>query len=198
MVNKNNIMDVASVQPDFMGFIFYKASPRFVGNDFEIPDNLHSQISKVGVFVNESPEKIIDKVKKHQLNLVQLHGDESVTTCQQLFKENTSIIKVFSLDETFDFETLKPFEAYVDYFLFDTKGKLRGGNGISFDWELLRRYTGSTPFFLSGGLNPENVRQIIDMKLDQLFALDVNSGIEDRPGWKNKSKLDELIKNIIG
>lgn len=198
MVDENNIMEVASLQPDLMGFIFYESSLRFVGNDFKMPDNLDPQISKVGVFVNESPEVILDKVKKHRLDFVQLHGDESVAICQQLHKANIRTIKVFSIDKEFDFQILKPFEDYVDYFLFDTKGKLPGGNGIPFDWVLLKKYSGKTPFFLSGGINPENVKQICDIKHDKLFALDVNSGIEDRPGLKNKSKFEELMKNVNG
>jgi len=196
MRDKDNILEVAGVVPDYLGFIFYQSSPRYVGDDFEIPQGVDSKIKRVGVFVNESTELIVRLVKKHRLDAVQLHGEESPSQCQSLKALGVEVIKVFSIDNAFDFSSLTSYETVVDYFLFDTKGKLRGGNGIPFDWRRIENYKGHVPFFLSGGIGIENVAALKKLEHKQLFAIDVNSGIEDRPGFKNKGKLDELLAKL--
>jgi phosphoribosylanthranilate isomerase len=196
MKDMENILEVSAAAPDYMGFIFYKASPRYVGDDFEIPQGVDSRIKRVGVFVNESTEVIIQLVKKHQLDTVQLHGEEPPSQCQTLKALGVEVIKVFSIDSQFDFSSLIPYETVVDYFLFDTRGKLRGGNGIPFDWRMIDGYKGHVPFFLSGGIDSENVTEVKKLKHKQLFAIDVNSGIEDRPGIKNKEKLNVLLMEL--
>ncbi len=184
----DNIFEVGSLLPDYMGFIFWEKSARYF--DGVIPD-LPKSIKKVGVFVNENTEVILAKAQKHDLQAIQLHGQESVAFCQDL-RENLKqaqieIIKVFSVDDAFDFEVLKPFEAVCDYFLFDTKGKLPGGNGTTFDWKVLEKYPSSKPFFLSGGIGMEEmeaVKEILKTNLP-LHAIDVNSKFEIEPGLKN-------------
>ncbi len=182
-----NILEVGSLLPDYMGFIFWEKSARFF--EGEIP-NLPKSIKKVGVFVDAALEEILDKIKKHDLQAVQLHGDETVEFCSNL-KEKTNntieIIKVFSILDSFDFDILKPFEAVCNYFLFDTKGKLPGGNGTAFDWKVLENYPSPKPFFLSGGIgiNELNqVKQVLKLNLP-IYAIDINSKFEIKPGLKN-------------
>lgn len=190
----DNILEVAALLPDYMGFIFWEKSARYF--DGAIPE-LPKSISKVGVFVNEVIAVILDKVLLHDLQAVQLHGQESVAFCEELknrLPKEVEIIKVFSIIDSFDFEDLKPFEALCDYFLFDTKGKLPGGNGTTFDWTVLEKYPSTKPFFLSGGIGMEEmaaVNEIIKTNL-AVYAIDVNSKFEIEPGLKNI----ELCKTI--
>lgn len=190
-----NILEVGSLLPDYMGFIFWEKSARYF--DGTIPE-LIKTIKKTGVFVNETVENIIEKINKHDLQAVQLHGKESVEFCQELKSKIDSkieIIKVFSVDETFKFDVLKPFENVCDYFLFDTKGKLPGGNGTTFDWKILENYKSEKPFFLSGGIGIEEIPTIKALKLP-IYAIDVNSKFETEPGLKNKSLLRKFQKTL--
>lgn len=194
MKDAQNILDVATLQPDFMGFIFYKKSPRYVGDDFEIPSGFPSSILRVGVFVNEESEKVIALSKKHKLDYLQLHGNESVEQVKELNDFGLKIIKVFSVDDDFDFSTTKGYQPYCEYFLFDTKGKYYGGNAKTFDWELLKKYDQHVPFFLSGGVNIENMDGINELQGMNLFALDVNSGVEISPGVKDVTLLSAITR----
>jgi phosphoribosylanthranilate isomerase len=195
-----NIKEVSSLQPDFMGFIFYSGSPRCILADFEMPQ-LPASIKKVGVFVNESVDRIESLIPKHGLDFVQLHGHETPEQCEKLKNSNVKVIKTFSVDEHFDFSRTKSFEGSVDYFLFDTKGKSHGGNGQVFNWELLQKYDDTVPFFLSGGLSPENIHAVSRLRDMNLFAVDINSGVEVKPGLKDVSQLkvlrSELLKVLI-
>ena len=189
----SNIFEVGLLLPDYMGFIFWEKSVRYF--DDVIPD-LPKSIKKVGVFVNATQEDILEKIIKYDLQAVQLHGQESVEFCldlkQVLKQENgkqaqIKIIKVFSVDDSFNFEVLKPFETACDYFLFDTKGKLPGGNGTTFDWKVLEKYPSNKPFFLSGGIGIDEmdaVNEILKTNLP-IYAIDVNSKFEIEPGLKN-------------
>lgn len=184
----DNIIEVAALLPDYMGFIFWEKSARYF--DTIIP-KLPKSIHKVGVFVNESIDIILDKVILHDLQAVQLHGKESVVFCEELKKrlpKEIEIIKVFSIIDSFDFEALKAFESLCDYFLFDTKGKLPGGNGSTFDWTVLENYPSTKPFFLSGGIGLEEmpaVNEILKTNLP-IYAIDINSKFEIESGLKNK------------
>jgi len=186
-----NISEVAGVRPDYMGFIFYKDSPRYVGENVEFPP-ISSSIQKVGVFVNEQTERIIRNVNDYQLDLVQLHGNETIDQCKKLKDAGIEIIKAFSVDEDFNFNVINPFKKYVRYFLFDTKGKYYGGNAKTFSWEILKKYDQELSFFLSGGVSPDNVNGIVDLKGMNIHAVDVNSGVEDSPGLKRIGKVKEL------
>ena len=186
-----NILEVGALLPDYMGFIFWEKSARYF--DGIIPD-LPKSIKKVGVFVNESSSLILEKVEKYNLQAIQLHGHESVEFCLDLKNEiknlkqvQIEIIKVFSVADDFDFEVLKPFETVCDYFLFDTKGKLPGGNGTTFDWKVLEKYPSNKPFFLSGGIGIAEMGAVNEISKTNLplYAIDVNSKFEIEPGLKN-------------
>lgn len=198
MKHPNNILEVAALLPDYMGFIFWEKSARYF--DDVIPE-LPKSIKKVGVFVNETAAIIFEKASKHVLQAVQLHGHESVAFCEELRKilpKDIEIIKVFSVQDEFDFSILEPFEAVCDYFLFDTKGNLPGGNGTTFDWKLLENYPSTKPFFLSGGIGIEEleaVKQILKTEL-AVYAIDVNSKFETAPGLKNLKLVRELRENL--
>lgn len=185
----DNILQVGSLLPDYMGFIFWEKSARYFNG--QIPE-LIKTIKKTGVFVNEPVQNIIEKIDKHDLQAVQLHGNESVEFCielQEKLPKKIEIIKVFSADEDFDFEIIKPFENVCDYFLFDTKGKLPGGNGTTFDWTILKKYNSKKPFFLSGGIGINELKAIEEISKSNLpiYGVDVNSKFELEPGLKNKN-----------
>lgn len=191
----NNITQVSELKPDFMGFIFWDKSARYFNETLpEIPKS----IQKVGVFVDASLDEIRSKTKQHQLDLVQLHGKESAIFCNELKAENTMIIKAFSVDSDFDFEILSEYDAVCDYFLFDTKGKLPGGNGTVFDWNLLQKYRLNKPYFLSGGIGLDEVTKIKSfLKSDvskNCIAIDINSKFETKPGLKNTNELSQFKK----
>jgi phosphoribosylanthranilate isomerase len=192
--NRDNIVEVASLNPDYMGFIFYEPSPRYVGVGFKMPSDLPKSIKKVGVFVSEEVEAIKLIVTDLKFDFVQLHGHESVEDCRVLKEFGVGVIKVFSVDATFDFDTTAPYEGVVDYFLFDTKGKFYGGNAIPFDWNLLTNYHQRVPFFLGGGLTLENISGIKRLSTMNLHAIDVNSGVEDSPGLKNIVKTKFMLE----
>jgi phosphoribosylanthranilate isomerase len=194
----DNILEVGTLLPDYMGFIFWEKSARYF--DGTLP-TLTQSIKKIGVFVNANKEEIEAQVLKHDLQAVQLHGQESVAFCHELkntLANTTEIIKVFSVDDTFDFNQLEPFETVCDYFLFDTKGKLPGGNGTTFDWKVLEQYPSQKPFFLSGGIGLDEidlVKQILKTDLP-IIAIDVNSKFEIEAGLKNKEELDRFKQKI--
>ena len=193
-----NIKSVADLNPDYLGFIFYEHSQR---NFKGVIPSLPKSIKKTGVFVNEEVPIVLSKIKKYQLDAVQLHGDESVTYIRELksqFSNKIEIIKVVGLNTTVQFEQLIPFEKEVDYFLFDTKGKNRGGNGIKFDWFILKGYPFTKPFFLSGGIGPNDVELVKNIKVTGLpiYAIDINSKFEDKPGDKNINKVRKFKNQL--
>ncbi len=194
-----NISEVASLTPDYLGFIFWKPSKRCFKE--ELPELPHN-IKKIGVFVNETIQEILYKIQDHNLVGVQLHGKESPEFCRELQKKakGIEIIKVFSIRNEFNFEVLKPFDDVCDFFLFDTKGKLPGGNGYTFEWSVLEKYPSTKPFFLSGGIGIEEVDKIKSFLQTSAskycYALDVNSKFEIEPGLKDTDKLKQFIDQI--
>lgn len=197
MKYQENIKDVASLQPDYLGFIFHEPSPRHFEDIIpEIPNS----IKKVGVFVDEKIEFIARQIENYQLNTVQLHGHESVEMCRILKASNIEVIKVFSIKDQFDFSVLEPYEEVCDYFLFDTKGKLPGGNGYAFDWSVLNAYPSTKPFFLSGGIGLSEIKNIKEFQNSNAskycFAIDVNSKFEIEPGLKNSEELKVFINKL--
>lgn len=196
MRDESNIRDVAAFAPDYMGFIFFPASPRYVGNSFEIPAALPPTIRKVGVFVNEQAVIILKKAKELGMDHIQLHGNESVGLATELRDAGLKVIKVFSVDDAFNFLSTKPYVPVADYFLFDTKGKHYGGNAKTFNWEILKHYDQEVPFFLSGGLSPDNVLEVLELKGMNLHGLDINSGVEEAPGFKSLEKLESLFEKL--
>jgi phosphoribosylanthranilate isomerase len=197
MKYQDNIEVVASLQPDFLGFIFHEESPR---NFEEVIPDLPKSIHKVGVFVDKTVEFIANQIEKHKLSAIQLHGHESPEMCRILKSTNAKVIKVFSIKDTFDFTVLEPYEQVCDYFLFDTKGKLPGGNGYTFNWDVLTDYPSTKPFFLSGGIGlkqKEKLKEFINSEASKYcFAIDVNSKFEIEPGLKNIEKLKEFKSQL--
>lgn len=197
MKYQENISEVAKLQPDYLGFIFHKKSSRFF--DGTIPE-LPNSVKKVGVFVDASIESIMEKATKYNLDLIQLHGKESPEFCKELKKNDLEIIKVFPINAVFNFDELKPYESVCDYFLFDTLGKLPGGNGYTFNWEVLTNYPSTKPYFLSGGIGLEEIKKLEQFirspKSKYCHAIDVNSKFEIEPGLKDVAKLKSLKKEI--
>lgn len=193
-----NIRAVVKLRPDFIGFVFFDGSSRNAKGKIihELAISVPAEIRKVGVFVNDSIDRIINYIGMYNLDYVQLHGTEDPAYCREL-ENYCGIIKAFGVDEDFDFERTRPYEACCDKFLFDTKTPAHGGSGRAFNWEVLDRYKGSVPFFLSGGIGTENIEEIFMKKMHPLlFALDVNSKAEISPGIKDIHKLI-IIKNRL-
>lgn len=199
---KHNVEEVATLNPDYLGFIFYNKSPRFFDEE-EIP-SLQLGIKKVGVFVDEEISKVIDLVRKHSLDIIQLHGNESKEYVLRLkeqlglYNTNAMIWKAFGIDDNFDFELLSIFENSVDAFVFDTKGKEKGGNGYTFNWNVLKNYTLKKPFILSGGIGLGEINSLKELlKTDlPIQAIDVNSKFEIEPGMKDVALLQDF-KTIL-
>lgn len=196
MKYKENIEQVADLKPDYMGFIFYTPSKRFVMEDFQLPA-LPPEIKKVGVFVNADADDIIDKINLHNLDCIQLHGSEPPYFCRQM-QRITCIIKAFGIDEHFDFQLLEAYKDTCNYFLFDTKTSEHGGSGQQFNWQLLKNYQYDVPYFLSGGLDISIVKEIKELadKAPLLHGIDVNSKFEINPGLKDTDKLEQFVNEI--
>ena len=190
MKYKENIQAVVELQPDFLGFIFYDKSVRYF--EGQMPE-ISKSIQKVGVFVDANMADVKNTIKAHNLDFVQLHGNESPEFCREL--NEIKVIKVFSIKDEFDFSLLNPYEDVCDYYLFDSKGELPGGNGYVFDWNVLKNYPSTKPYFLSGGIGLDELENIKEFKNSSAskycYAVDVNSKFEIEPGLK---KIEELEK----
>jgi phosphoribosylanthranilate isomerase len=192
-----NIREVAGIKPDYLGFIFYTRSPRYVGEQFDLKNllGLPAATQTVGVFVNAGKAYVLQKAMKYQLDHVQLHGDESPEYCRDL-KGAVRIIKAFGLHSKFDFGTLEAYKPYCDHFLFDTRAAGYGGSGKAFNWEVLSKYDNEVPFFLSGGLGPAHVKAVKRLKRLNICAVDVNSRFEVSPGLKDTALLAAFKKQL--
>lgn len=194
MREEHNIRSVAAQEPSFMGFIFYKESPRYVGADFHIPADVSLSIKRVGVVVNETIPNIQHLVAQHHLHYVQLHGDENTEVVKNLYESGIALIKAFRIDDAFDFSSVRPYESYVEYFLFDTKGEKYGGNAKRFDWKKLDSYTGDVPFLLSGGIGTEHLDDVRKLQHSRLAGIDVNSRVELAPGVKDIEQVKQVME----
>ncbi len=152
-------------------------------------------IKKVGVFVNAEETYILKKVEEYGLDLLQLHGEESPALCRRL-RKHLPVVKVFKISAEEDIEEAKQYAGVCDYFLFDAAGKLYGGNGVLFKWELLEKYSGDTPFFLSGGIGLEEIPLLNKFAHPSWMAVDVNSQFEDAPGIKNIEKIKQFLWDL--
>ena len=192
-----NITEIATLQPDYLGFIFYEKSPRYFKNDIPFLDK---SIQKVGVFVNPTFEEVKEKVIQYKLDLVQLHGDESADFCALIENKLVKVIKALSIDNKFNFNTLKIYNNSCSYFLFDTKGKHYGGNGTLFNWDILEHYALDKPYFLSGGIGLGNINAFEEFSKKEYakncIGIDLNSRFELEPGLKNAKTLKEFIQLI--
>ncbi len=197
ITNLGDARYAAGAMADYLGFIFYEKSPRFIEpgeagaiiNWIEGPD-------KVGVFVNQDLDDVNRIAKETGLDLVQLHGNETLEYCQLIEKP---IIKVIHIEPDYDIEELKAkvllYSEVAKFLLFDSKiGDQWGGTGITFDWGILKEIVGETPFFLSGGLTPENVKQAIETV--HPYSVDVSSGVEEKPGLKDFEKIEALMETV--
>ncbi|MBJ6143627.1 phosphoribosylanthranilate isomerase [Hymenobacter sp. BT559] len=193
-----NLLAVADFDPDFVGFIFYPKSARYVGDSLDPVQvrSLPTTIAKVGVFVDADLTEVRAINCAYTLDYVQLHGHESPAYCQQAHDAGLHVIKAFAVGDTFDFSALAAYEPSCDFFLFDTKGALPGGNGTAFDWQILAGYTGTTPFLLSGGLGPDNLGALLDFHHPQLVGFDFNSHLEIAPGVKDVAATRGLLQRL--
>lgn len=189
-----NIAALGALPLDFMGFIFYPQSSRFVTTLPAI--DLPAAIKKVGVFVNASEKEIIEKAASFGLDYLQLHGEESPAFCQVLADQGYALIKAFAVDASFDWTLLAAYENSCALFLLDTKGAAYGGNGITFDWEILKNYPSETPFLLSGGLALEHASTLKALAFPQLYGVDINSRFEVAPALKNVAEVDQFIQQL--
>jgi phosphoribosylanthranilate isomerase len=182
---------------DYLGFIFVPGSKRYVN-----PDQAAAIIAwiegpeAVGVFMNQPLDDVIDIVNKTGVRLVQLHGQESVEYCSLM---PVPVIKSISVDfdDTTDSltEKMRPYEGVVNYFLFDTsKDGQSGGTGYTFDWDILLNLYTETPWFVAGGIGPDNVGAVV--KKLQPFGVDANSKLESEPGTKQLEKFEMFFDEI--
>ncbi|MET4082818.1 phosphoribosylanthranilate isomerase [Pedobacter sp. UYP30] len=194
-----NIAEIAALKPDYMGFIFYDKSPRYISTiSSELILYVPKEIKTVGVFVDEEAKMVKLKIATLGLQVVQLHGKELPEYCAALKLDfpNVEIIKAFGVDEDFNFSDLSLYLEVVDFFLFDTKTTKHGGSGKQFDWTTLENYKLDKPYFLSGGIDLEDLYAIKKINDKRLVAIDINSKFELEPGKKNVEKTKEIIAGL--
>jgi phosphoribosylanthranilate isomerase len=174
---------------DFAGLIFFKESPRYVGDKIAAADlkNSDFDLKKVGVFVNADYDEIMQVVEDYGLDVVQLHGDESPELCEEL-SEDVEVIKAFKVKDSkvsID-EMVADYDEVCDYYLFDTaSSEVEGGTGKQFDWKLLTKAKIEKPFFLSGGIGVDDIAKVKAFKHPDYYAVDINSKVEKEPGVKD-------------
>ncbi|MFV0185079.1 phosphoribosylanthranilate isomerase [Empedobacter falsenii] len=206
--NLENFKEIAAIEPDYVGFIFYPKSKRFV-KDKAIFD-IFPNAEKVGVFVNDSIENILKKVEQYQLDVVQLHGDETAYFCEKLINQkhqrlitdenflDFKIWKAVGIQSKDDFQQLTTYQQVVDSFVFDKKSSDYGGTGRKFNWQLLTNYQLSTPFLLSGGIELEDALLLKNFQHPRCIGFDINSGFESAPGIKKADEVKQFINTIDG
>lgn len=193
---KYDIKKISELSVDFMGFIFYHKSPRYLEN-YSIP-KLKKNILKVGVFLNDSKENILKIKEEKNLDFVQLHGDESPLFCKFLYEKNIKIIKSFNVNKKYFYEKeILDYVPFSSYFLFDNNG----GSGKKFCWKILENYSHNIPFFLSGGIGINDVEKIKYFyyrknMIGKMIGIDINSKFEFFPGKKNIKMIRDFIKDI--
>ena len=205
LTKMDQIQELISLNVDFLGFIFYEKSPRFVLNHLSLEGiSAINHQGKVGVFVNETIEKISEISEKAKLSFIQLHGDEDekfILQLRQILGNIIKIIKVIRIgNQSFDElqKTINQQPSTVNYLLFDTDSKAFGGTGKTFDWQILNEIEIPIPYFLSGGISLENIHQLSTIN-HQPLALDINSKFETEPGIKNLEKIKnftQIVKKI--
>lgn len=203
-----NIEDLKQLPLDFMGFVFYKSSPRDATDQKDLKkllkdSNWNSKIARVGVVVDAEIDKVLNLVHDYCLDYIQLHGGESPEYIRELRSiwsigsiRSAKVIKAFSIGKELDYAQIQPYEQYCELFLFDTKGKKPGGNGETFNWSLLKKYKGVRPFLLSGGIDLESASNIRQLDLPQLTGVDINSKFEIKPGLKDVEKVKQFLQKL--
>ncbi len=203
ITNIDEALALSKAGVNYVGFIFYPASKRYALHALSLDQIKSVQLSgvlKVGVFVNEPLEKVIATATEAGLDMVQLHGDETPNYCKEM-ANHYPVIKAFRISETDDVAyKISEYLEDIDYLLFDTASSVYGGSGISFDWKKLANATGQKPYFLSGGIGPDDVSKITSFvqsdTAGNFTAVDVNSKFETAPGQKNIQLLQSFIPTI--
>lgn len=195
MREAGNVAAIAGLDPDLLGFIFYNKSARYVGDLLDPAQvrSLPAGIGKVGVFVDAPLAEVQAAAGQYGLDYAQLHGDESPDYCRQVQALGLRVIKAFAVGPGFNFDATAAYAPVCDLFLFDTRGALPGGNGVAFDWRLLKGYHGPVPFLLSGGLGMANLPELQHLHHPQLYGFDFNSHLETSPGLKDVPRTRELL-----
>ena len=197
MRDADNIRNLLTLKPDYVGFIFHPASSRFVGADFSTENTaLVKDAKKVGVFVDYNFDDMRDIIHHHKLDAVQLHGSETPGECWLHRSLGLIVIKAFQVDESFDFASLKPYADAVDFYLFDTKSPTHGGSGKKFNWDILNKYDNHKPIFLSGGIDVDDVEAIKSLSHVNIHAVDINSRFEIAPALKDIEKVKSFVDQI--
>ena len=200
-----NMTGLAGTGANVMGLIFYEGSPRYFSGDLPV---LPSELALAGVFVNSALPEVIEKTSRYRLSFIQLHGEESPEYCKALSAElknygyTADIIKAIPLAGTGDLSIAEAYDGLVQYFLFDTKGPNKGGNGYRFNWDILGGYELQTPFILSGGIGPDDAEAVNTFLGStpgkHCSGFDLNSCFEIRPGLKNMNLIKEFNTRITG
>lgn len=198
MREPDNIRAVEALGINWMGFIFWPKSSRYVS---QCPSYLPSQCKRVGVFVDAAKDDILNHIEVYGLDIVQLHGHESPKFIHQLRQDTgkqraLSIIKAVNIATRADLAVTDEYKGEADYFLFDTKAQMVGGNGIQFDWSVLTAYQGPTPFLLSGGIGPDDAAHIKEFHHPQCIGIDLNSRFEQQPALKDIRKIKQFIQQL--
>jgi phosphoribosylanthranilate isomerase len=225
MREPENIRDVAALGVDWIGFIFYPKSPRYVSQIRSragiIPDysvfmkheelsskelsskEMMRQVKRVGVFVDDMPQNIVTRAVNYELGIIQLHGSESVIMIDNLrstlapsIRKGIKFMKALSISTAEDILRYKEYEGHVDYFIFDTQTPLVGGSGNHFDWNMLDAYDGNTPFILSGGVGPDDAERVLSIRHPMFAGIDLNSQFETAPAVKNVDALKAFLAKI--
>ena len=191
MREAENIREAEALGIDWMGFIFWPKSSRYVA---ERPTYLPTRCKRVGVFVDEQIEQVRHIAEDYALDIIQLHGNESPEYARTL--GGRTLIKAFNIATADDLAQTRPYEGIVDLFLFDTKGRTVGGNGEKFDWTVLESYQGATPFLLSGGIGPDDAERIRTFRHPRCIGIDLNSRFEVSPAFKDIDRLRGFVKQI--
>lgn len=191
----DNLNELLKINPGYVGFIFYSKSKRCI-KDKSITNLVKYPTKSVGVFVNEQLDIVLAIAANNRIGTIQLHGEESPEYCSELKECGLEVIKVFNVDEYFDFKRTSAFSKSVNYFLFDSSGNERGGNGVKFNWELLTSYDQPIPFFISGGIGMADVDELKKLSHPQLYAVDINSQFELSPGLKYITAVAQFNKNL--
>ncbi len=198
MRKQQNIADVVTLQPDYLGFIFFPKSSRYVGEDWntEIINQVPESIKRVGVFVNENIGYILSTANKYGIKTIQLHGNETPNFCSRLQRKGYTVLKAFQVDEASTIDDILPYQGKCDFFLYDTKSKGLGGSGQKFDWKKLNELNDAGAFLLSGGITADDADEIKSLQLSNLKGVDINSKFEIEPALKDIKLLTKFIKEI--
>lgn len=212
MREPDNIRAVEALGIDWMGFIFYPKSPRYVSQvrslagtipNYSALSRVEKRVKRVGVFVDDMPQNIVTHVYNDSLDIVQLHGAESPVMMDNLrrtldpdIRPGVKLMKVLSVASKNDIARWRDYEGHADYLLFDTRCPEKGGSGRQFDWSVLEAYDGNIPFLLSGGIGPDDAAPVLAFHHPQCIGIDLNSKFEAAPGLKDPDALKDFLEAL--